>query len=142
MLKGDFSSEKAQASHVGKKVVTAKVLTASDYTKEGEALRRTEATGVIVGYSNSHGLCYGVRHKDGVVAWYDPDELHESNHLASMSVWDFTTTDYLTPEAIEKAINAEMPRTKIYKEVLLAVSERKCEDWTLCAYVAVAHMKV
>lgn len=142
MLTGDFSSEKAQASHVGKKVVTVGKLTATDYTEEGQALRRTEAAGVIIDYSNSHGLCYGVRHKDGVVAWYDPDELHEADHLANMSVWDFTTTSLLTPEAIEKAINAEMPRTKIYKEVLLALSERKCEDWPLCAYVAVAHMKV
>jgi hypothetical protein len=57
MLKGDFSSEKAQASHVGRKVITVARLTADDYTEEGQALRRTNAAGVIVDYS---GLRYCV----------------------------------------------------------------------------------
>jgi len=31
--------------------------------------------GQIIHYSNSHGLCFKVRHNDGSIAWYDPEEL-------------------------------------------------------------------
>jgi hypothetical protein len=31
--------------------------------------------GVIVKRHDSHGLCYDVKHKDGTIACYDPDEL-------------------------------------------------------------------
>lgn len=78
MLTGDFSTEKAQASHMGKLVKTAARLTGGDYTEEGKKRRKTNAHGAIVDYSNSHGLCYGVIHSDGVVAWYDADELTEN----------------------------------------------------------------
>ena len=78
MLQGDFSSEKAQASHIGKTVLTASKLTADDYSDEGKQKRRTNTPGVIVDYSNSHGLCYGVFHvRYDLVAWYDVDELNE-----------------------------------------------------------------
>lgn len=33
--------------------------------------------GSIVGHSDSHGLCYEVRHDDGTRAFYDPDELFD-----------------------------------------------------------------
>lgn len=76
-MQGNFNTEAAQVSHLGKWVITADKLTGKNYTEESKKLRRTNAIGVIVDYSNSHDLCYGVRHVDRVVAWYDPDELVE-----------------------------------------------------------------
>ncbi len=40
MLKGDFNTEDAQASHMGKWVITADVLTGKNYTVEGELNHR------------------------------------------------------------------------------------------------------
>lgn len=31
--------------------------------------------GIVVDRSDSHGLCYRVRHADGSDAWYNPDEI-------------------------------------------------------------------
>lgn len=31
--------------------------------------------GIIIGYHTGHGLCYDVRHNDGSIGTYDPDEL-------------------------------------------------------------------
>ncbi len=49
----------------------------NDYTAEAIALRALYdgSTGVVREYHDSHGLCYGVEFEDGVVAFYDPEEL-------------------------------------------------------------------
>jgi len=39
------------------------------------AVRRWGAKGTIKQYSNSHGLCFDVEHDDGVLGYYEPDEL-------------------------------------------------------------------
>lgn len=48
-----------------------------DYVQPRAA--RPNATGIIEGYSDSHGLCFNVKHDDpdnyGTTAGYDPDEL-------------------------------------------------------------------
>ena len=63
-------------SEIGSRVRTAKVLgPASDYTEEGRRKRRADAEGVVTDFSDSHGLCYEVKHPGGERAWYDPEEL-------------------------------------------------------------------
>ena len=59
----------------GQRVTSIGHLTARDYTLEGQAKRRPNAKGSIVDVSDAHGLCWGVEHDDGTIAWYDTDEL-------------------------------------------------------------------
>lgn len=70
---------------VGRRVTT-KPQGARDFTIEGQALRRV-GEGVITGYSNSHGLCFSVRHGGGAEAYYDPDEI-ELVEYRGPTVWD------------------------------------------------------
>jgi hypothetical protein len=65
---------------LGDFVRTAQTLEPRDFTPEGQLSRRCNATGYVVGEHNSHGLCYDVRHEDGVagggtLGCYDPDEI-------------------------------------------------------------------
>ncbi len=60
---------------VGTRVRTAKALGVRDFNTDILLRRRPDAPGSIVGHSDSHGLCYEVRHDDGTRAYYDPDEL-------------------------------------------------------------------
>jgi hypothetical protein len=59
------------------------------------------------------------------------------------SIWDGARKggrDYVTPEDIQDAINRSLDSSgrliAIQAEVLLALSKRQCEDWSLCASVA------
>lgn len=47
-----------------------------DYTTEAIVERRNHdgQVGTVIGFSNSHGLCYEVRFEEGT-AWFDPQEL-------------------------------------------------------------------
>lgn len=45
------------------------------WTNEAWDQRRWGMLGVIMTHSDSHGLCYEIRHEDGSVAWYDPSEM-------------------------------------------------------------------
>lgn len=66
------------SDHWGMDVVTAEMLTNRDYTQDVIAARRPGVRGVIIGHSDSHGVCYKVRHLvDRTEAYYDPDELYE-----------------------------------------------------------------
>ncbi len=59
-----------------------KTLTASGYNDWVETLKQSRQWGVagtIEDYSDSHGLCYKVRHDDSTESWYDPEELEEIN---------------------------------------------------------------
>jgi len=49
----------------------------NDYTSEAIAVRALYDGHIRVGseYHDSHGLCYGVKFEDGVVAFFDPEEL-------------------------------------------------------------------
>ena len=49
-----------------------------DYTAEAIAARALYdgCTGVVCEYHDSHGLCYGVKFEDGVVGFFDPEELN------------------------------------------------------------------
>lgn len=57
---------------IGDKVRVADQLDKRDFTG---CSRVPGAVGVVESESNSHGLCYGVRHTPGILGWYDPDEL-------------------------------------------------------------------
>jgi AMMECR1 domain-containing protein len=48
---------------------------ADNYTDEGVKKRKWGVNGVIIAHHNSHGLCYDVRHEDGSIGTYDPNEL-------------------------------------------------------------------
>ncbi len=63
---------------VGTAVRTTSLLS-QDYTAEARAVRRPGASGVVVGHSDGHRLCYEVRHEDGSRAYYDPEELLDSD---------------------------------------------------------------
>lgn len=59
----------------GQLVCTNEILGSSGFTKDEQSRRRPDAIGIIVRHSDSHGLCYQVRHENGKQAWYDPDEI-------------------------------------------------------------------
>lgn len=48
---------------------------AKNWVPEALASRKWDVLGTVVKTSDSHGLCYGVRHDDGSAGWYDPHEL-------------------------------------------------------------------
>ena len=47
----------------------------NDWDPEALKQRRWDIHGEVVRHSDSHGLCYLVRHVDGTKAWYEPREL-------------------------------------------------------------------
>jgi hypothetical protein len=63
------------------KVVKATCLpgleSARGYTAEGKAERAKHSgkQGKVIGFSNSHGLCYEVRFSWGQTAWFEPEEI-------------------------------------------------------------------
>lgn len=60
----------------GTKVKTVKPeVESNDWVPEALASRKWGVTGEVVKHSDSHGLCYGVRHDDGSAGWYEPREL-------------------------------------------------------------------
>jgi len=71
----DKRMETWQNLELGQIIKTVEKLEDRDFTKEGIAARRPNSIGAIIGHSDSHGLCYYVRHQDGTKAYYDPDEI-------------------------------------------------------------------
>jgi len=57
-------------------LTVTKVPPATDWTPEALLVRKSNVRGVVVGYHDAHGLVFEVQHDDGVVACYEPDELH------------------------------------------------------------------
>jgi hypothetical protein len=47
----------------------------TDWSPEALRLRRFGVTGVVVDFSDSHGLIFAVQHRDGSIAYYEPQEL-------------------------------------------------------------------
>lgn len=69
-------TEVEQASRVGRRVRTNDLSKPSNsWTAEALVDRRVFSEGEIVEHHNSHGECYGVRHSDGALRFYDPHEL-------------------------------------------------------------------
>lgn len=68
---------KAEVLENGTKVKTVlqKENVSKNWVPEILASRKWDTLGVVVKHSDSHGLCYGVRHDDGSASWYDPHEL-------------------------------------------------------------------
>lgn len=61
---------------LGQPVVTWKDYGASDWGPEARRYRRWGVSGIVTDISDSHGLCYEVKHRDdGTVGWYEPREL-------------------------------------------------------------------
>lgn len=73
---------------MGKKVQVVSSLEQRDYTVEGHQQRRPGATGVVIGHSDSHGLCWQVRHDDGTVGFYDSDELEDEKPPPTLTRYD------------------------------------------------------
>lgn len=59
----------------GQPVRVADSLERRDFNEAAQRERRPGASGIVLKHSDSHGLCFEVRHHDGSTAWYDPDEL-------------------------------------------------------------------
>jgi len=57
------------------KVRTLEPLHDDDYVPEARKMRKWGVEGEIIGHHDSHGLCYDVRHDDGSIGTYDPDEM-------------------------------------------------------------------
>lgn len=51
-----------------------------DWTHEAKLARKWNVIGQVKDLSNSHGLCYNVKHEDGSDAWYDPSEFELINN--------------------------------------------------------------
>lgn len=61
---------------IGSKVLTVETnCTSDDWTAPALEKRKFNVAGKIVGYHDSHGIIYEVRHTDGSVGCYDPWEL-------------------------------------------------------------------
>lgn len=74
--KYQLDNEKQQASLIGIPVTTAQnIYSNKEFTESARLCCKANAKGIIIGYSNSHGLAYEVLHDDGQAAWYDPSEL-------------------------------------------------------------------
>ena len=58
---------------IGCRVITLHSKT-DDWTITAKYARRWGIVGTVTDLSNSHGLCYEIKHDDGTVAWYDPSE--------------------------------------------------------------------
>ena len=64
---------------VGTRVKTLESSRANDWAETLSQARQWDVTGTIEDYSDSHGLCYKVRHDDGTESWYNPEELEAIN---------------------------------------------------------------
>lgn len=60
---------------VGAAIYTLKPDPDSDFVDEAKKHQKWGMLGQISEVSNSHGLCYRVRHSDDTSAWYQPTEL-------------------------------------------------------------------
>lgn len=45
------------------------------YTLSAQEKRKDGMLGVVIGHRDSHGLCFDVRHEDGTIGSYEPEEL-------------------------------------------------------------------
>lgn len=72
-----FSKEimEKDAERLGARVRTTTDAGSDDWSDLTRSTCKWGVSGKIIDYSNSHGLCYKVRHQDGSVAWYEPGEL-------------------------------------------------------------------
>lgn len=70
-------TEQDQALMVGKCVCVTHLIAGIErqYHPVARVDARLGKVGKIIGYSNSHGICYDVKHYDGTVASYEPEEL-------------------------------------------------------------------
>lgn len=59
---------------IGVKTVKPK-LDPSGWTEIALSQRKWDVLGTVVESSNSHGQIYRVKHEDGTMAWYEPNEL-------------------------------------------------------------------
>jgi hypothetical protein len=76
MTHPDGRTEAEQAAQVGKSVRTLEDAGGSGWLDPDNRGCRWGVSGTIIDYSNSHGLCFRVRHfLGGDTAWYDPEEL-------------------------------------------------------------------
>jgi len=64
-----------ESLQIGTQVLTTEDAGADDWAEEAKAKRKWGVTGTVVDRSDSHGLCYRVKHEDGSTAWYEPAEL-------------------------------------------------------------------
>lgn len=62
----------------GTRVQTTVDACGHDWTHEAQLERKWGVEGTVIDRSDSHGLCYHVRHADGSDGWYDPAELQKS----------------------------------------------------------------
>ena len=65
--------------HEGTRVRTVKHFSVEhemrEWTAEAQCRRKWGVVGTVINHHDSHGLCYDVRHDDGTVGCYEPEEL-------------------------------------------------------------------
>lgn len=65
----------------GDRVLTRRIINPpTDWTPEAARLRRFEVEGTVIQSHNGHGLCYTIRHQDGSMGAYEPQELELLGH--------------------------------------------------------------
>ena len=76
--KHDYSEKAMAEASYASKVIGLRVSTRPDgprdFTSTAQRTRH-RGVGIIVGFHNSHGLCFDVQHEHGVISTYDPDEI-------------------------------------------------------------------
>ncbi len=69
----------------------------SEWTEEGWNARKWNVKGEIIDYHNGHGFYYDVKHEDGTVAGYNPEEIE---------IISFTKEDILTLTTIRNEVQS------------------------------------
>lgn len=75
MPNADPREWKGQPFQQGDRVRTLAQLGTGGFTFQGQLQRVPDAFGVVVDLSNSHGLCFEVKHDIEGTAWYNGEEL-------------------------------------------------------------------
>lgn len=71
-----MKTEKYPPLQTGTPVITHwTALEGDKFTEEAKQNRKWDTKGEVIGHSDSHGLCYEVKHADGTTGWYHPFEL-------------------------------------------------------------------
>lgn len=60
---------------INTKVLTKNLNNSNNWSTEALATRKENSPGIINAIQRGKGICYEVKHDDGTISWYDPEEL-------------------------------------------------------------------
>lgn len=76
-----------------------------EWAAEAHANRKWGMTGVVSDYSDAHGLCYEVYHKDQTHGWYDPSEFEITTTYVTQYVKNLATGESFAFEVPQETLD-------------------------------------